>query len=322
MRAMLCHRHGGVEVLEPGQLPDPVPAADEVVIDVRACGLNFPDVLMIAGKYQVQPPLPFAPGAEVAGVITSCGSAVTALSPGQRVLAYCGHGGLAEKVRVPAAQVLAIPDTMPFEEAAAFLLTFGTSWHALKQRAALQPGETLLVLGAAGGVGLAAVALGRLVGARVLAVASSAEKRALVSAHGAHEVRDYDDLRGSIAEFTGGKGIDVVFDPVGGPLFEQALRSCAWNGRALVIGFASGEIPKIPMNLPLLKGASIVGVFWGSFVGREPGAADENHRELLEHYAAGRLQVHVGASYPLAQAAEGLALLSGRGAMGKVVITL
>ncbi|MCC5860613.1 MAG: NADPH:quinone oxidoreductase family protein [Gammaproteobacteria bacterium] len=321
MRAMLCHQHGGVERLEAGELPDPMPADGEVVIEIRACGLNFPDVLMIAGKYQNQPPLPFAPGAEVAGVVKACGPDVDSLSPGQRVLAYCGHGGLAEQVAVPAAQVLPIPDRMPFAEAAAFLLTFGTSWHALKQRAALRADETLLVLGAAGGVGLAAVELGKLLGARVLAVASSEEKRALAAAHGADEVRDYADLRTSIAEFTAGRGIDVVFDPVGGPLFEQALRSCAWNGRALVIGFAGGEIPQVPMNLPLLKGASIVGVFWGSFVAREPEVARENHLELLDHYAAGRLQVHVGATYPLAQAAEALALLAGRGALGKVVVT-
>ncbi len=321
MRAMLCHQHGGVESLEAGELPDPVPSDQEVIIEIHACGLNFPDVLMIAGKYQTQPPLPFAPGAEVAGVITACGAGVQTLSPGQRVLAYCGHGGLAEQVAVPAAQVLPIPERMPFEEAAAFLLTFGTSWHALKQRAALRAGETLLVLGAAGGVGLAAVELGKLVGARVLAIASSEEKRDLVAAHGADAVRDYADLRASIGEFTGGRGIDVVFDPVGGSMFEQALRSCAWNGRALVIGFAGGEIPRVPMNLPLLKGASIVGVFWGSFVAREPEVARANHLELLEHYAAGRLRVHVGATYPLAQSAEALAVLAGRGAMGKVVVT-
>ena len=321
MQAMICRTHGTPDVLEAGELPDPSPGAHDVVIDVRACGINFPDVLMVAGKYQSQPPLPFAPGAEVSGVVARIGADVSGLQQGQRVLAFCGHGGLAEQVVVPAAQALPIPDQMPFEEAAAFILTYGTSWHALKQRAALQPDETLLVLGAAGGVGLAAVELGRAVGARVIAVASSREKQELALAHGAHEAIGYDDLRAQLDALTGKRGVDVVYDPVGGDLFEQALRATAWRGRVLVIGFASGQIPRVPMNLPLLKGISIVGVFWGSFTTREPAAALANHRELLQMYSAGTLKVHVGARFDFADAPSALELLAARGAMGKVVVT-
>ncbi len=321
MRAMICTTHGTPEVLEAGELPEPIPGAGDVVIEMRACGINFPDVLMVAGKYQSQPPLPFAPGAEVGGVVVRTGPDVTGLTQGQRVLAFCGHGGLAEQVVVPASQVLPIPEAMPFEEAAAFILTYGTSWHALKQRARLQAGETLLVLGAAGGVGLAAVELGRAVGARVIAVASSQEKRALALAHGAHEAIGYEDLRGQLDALTRKRGVDVVYDPVGGDLFEQALRATAWGGRVLVIGFASGEIPRVPMNLPLLKGISIVGVFWGNFTVREPATAQANHRELLEMYSAGTLKVHIGARFDFADAASALALLAARGAMGKVVVT-
>lgn len=321
MRAMICRAHGTPDVLEAGELADPIPAAGDVVIEVRACGMNFPDVLMVAGKYQSQPPLPFAPGAEVAGTVLRTGTDVNGLREGQRVLAFCGHGGLAEQVMVPAAQALPIPDHMPFEEAAAFILTYGTSWHALKQRARLQADETLLVLGAAGGVGLAAVELGRAVGARVIAVASSQAKRDLAVAHGAHEAIGYDNLRGQIDALTGKRGVDVVYDPVGGDLFEQALRATAWGGRVLVIGFASGEIPRVPMNLPLLKGISIVGVFWGSFTAREPAVAQANHLELLEMYSAGTLKVHVGARFEFADAAKALELLAARGAMGKVVVT-
>jgi len=322
MRAMLCRTHGEVDVLEAGELPEPQAGEGEVVISVRACGINFPDVLMVAGKYQVRPPLPFALGAEVAGTIESCGAGVAGLAPGQRVLAFCGHGGLAERIAVPAGKVLPIPDQMPFDAAAAFILTYGTSWHALKQRARLQAGETLLVLGAAGGVGLAAVELGRHVGARVIAVASTAEKQALARRHGADEAIGYDDLRQQIAVLTDKRGVDVVFDPVGGELFEQALRSTAWQGRVLVIGFAAGDIPRIPMNLPLLKGLSIVGVFWGAFTEHEPVAALENHRELLQLYVDGVLDVHIGARVEFARAAEALRLLASRQAMGKVVVTL
>lgn len=322
MQAIICPSHGDLDVLVAGDLPEPRPARGEVLIEVRACGLNFPDLLMIAGRYQVRPPLPFAPGAEVSGVILECAPGAGPLRPGQRVLAYCGHGGLAERIAVPTSQVLPIPDEMPFDEAAAFILTYGTAWHALKQRARLAAGETLLVLGAAGGVGLAAVELGRAVSARVIAVASTAEKRALAKAHGAADAIAYDNLRAELDALTGGRGVDVVFDPVGAEVFEQALRACAWNGRALVIGFAGGEIPRIPMNLPLLKGASIVGVFWGSFTAREPEEARRNHEELLAMYREGQLRVHVGARFPLAEAGSALRLLASRQALGKVVVML
>lgn len=322
MRALVCDKHGTAADLSVRDWPDPQPAAGEVRVAIKACGINFPDVLMIAGRYQVQPDLPFIPGAEFAGEIVELGAGVTGLQPGQRVLAMCGNGAIAEQICVPAKQVLPIPDNMAWEQAAGFILTYSTSYHALKQRAQLRAGETLLVTGAAGGVGLTAVELGKLLGAKVIAAASSSEKLDLARQYGAEELINYSDdsLLERLRDVTGGKGADVIYDPVGGDQFDQLLRGVAWNGRILVIGFASGNIQKIPANLPLLKGASIVGVFWGRFAELEPAAQAENTRELLTHFAAGRLQPHVSQVFALDDAAGALECLAERRAMGKVIV--
>ena len=322
MRAIICCRHGEPAALEYGHLPEPALGEGQVRIGVRACGVNYPDVLMIAGRYQVQPELPFAPGAELSGDILECGPGVRGLATGQRVLALTGHGAMAEQVCVDASRVLPIPDDMSYETAAGFLLAYGTACHALKQRAALAAGETLLVTGAAGGVGLCAVELGRVMGATVIAAASSADKLEIARQHGATHVVNYaeESLRDRTRELTEGRGADVIFDPVGGELFDQCLRSIAWNGRILVIGFAAGSIQAIPANLPLLKGCSVVGVFWGRFVEKEPAVHAENVRELLAHVAAGRLRPHVSEVLPLERGAEALARLAERRAVGKVVV--
>lgn len=324
MRAIICRRHGPPGVLEAGDMPEPSLAEGQVRIAVRACGVNYPDVLMVAGRYQVQPDLPFVPGAELAGDVVECAPGVRGLEPGQRVLALTGHGAMAEQVCVDAARVLPIPDEMPYETAAGFLLAYGTAYHALKQRAALAAGETLLVTGAAGGVGLCAVELGRVLGATVIAAAGSSDKLDVASRYGAAHRIDYssESLRDRVRELTDGRGVDVIYDPVGGELFDQCLRSVAWNGRVLVIGFASGTIQSIPANLPLLKGCSVVGVFWGRFVEKEPAAHAENVRELLGHVAAGRLQPLVSEVFPLERGAEAVACLAERRAVGKVVVAI
>ena len=292
MKAILCKAWGGPESLVLEELPSPRPGAGEVVIDVKAAGVNFPDVLIIQNKYQVKPPLPFAPGAELAGVIKETGAGVTGFAPGDRVIAMVSWGAYAEECVAPAAQLVPMPPGLDFATAAAFTLTYGTSWHALKDRGQLRGGETLLVLGAAGGVGLAAVEIGKALGARVIAAASSAEKLAVCRAHGADETIDYatEDLRARLKQLTGDKGADVVFDPVGGPYTEPAIRSTAWRGRYLIVGFANGEIPRIPLNLMLLKGSSLVGVYWGDWTRREPRAAAEGMKELLGWLAAGKLR--------------------------------
>ncbi|MGB5346006.1 MAG: NADPH:quinone oxidoreductase family protein [Woeseia sp.] len=324
MRALVCHKHGTAADLSVRDWPEPRTAEGEVRVAIRACGINFPDVLMIAGRYQVQPDLPFVPGAEFAGEIIEVGAGVRGLHTGQRVLAMCGHGAIAEQICVPAKQVLPIPDNMSWEQAAGFLLTYSTSYHALKQRARLRAGETLLVTGAAGGVGLTAVELGNIMGAQVIAAASSEDKLALARQYGAQRHINYSDgaLLERLRELTNGKGADVIYDPVGGELFDQLLRGIAWNGRILVIGFASGTIQKIPANLPLLKGASVVGVFWGRFAETEPDAQAENTRELLEYFAAGRLQPHVSQVFSLDDAAGALECLATRQAMGKVIVKI
>ena len=279
MKAILCKAWGGPESLVLEELPSPRPGAGEVVIDVKAAGVNFPDVLIIQNKYQVKPPLPFAPGAELAGVIKETGAGVTGFAPGDRVIAMVSWGAYAEECVAPAAQLVSMPPGLDFATAAAFTLTYGTSWHALKDRGQLRAGETLLVLGAAGGVGLAAVEIGKALGARVIAAASSAEKLAVCRAHGADETIDYatEDLRARLKQLTGDKGADVVYDPVGGPYTEPAIRSTAWRGRYLIVGFANGEIPRIPLNLMLLKGSSLVGVYWGDWTRREPRAAADGY---------------------------------------------
>jgi len=324
VKAVLCKQHGTPQDLVIADVASPDMAADQVRIGVKACGVNFPDILMIAGKYQIQPPLPFSPGAELAGEILEVGDKVSHLKPGQRVLAMHSHGCMAEEVCLPAAAIVPIPDSMDYTTAASFILTYGTSYHALKQRAQLQAGESLLVLGAAGGVGLAAVEIGTLFGAEVFAAASTVEKLQLAGQYGAKHRINYTQasLKEQVKELTAGRGVNVIYDPVGGDLFDDCLRSIAWGGRILVIGFASGTIPKIPANLPLLKGSSVVGVFWGQFMQREPDLSRQNTTELLQLFAEGKLKPHVSETYPLEQAADALTALAERRAMGKVVVTI
>ncbi len=323
MKALLCKQHGLPETLVLEELPAPVPGEGEVVVAMKAAGVNFPDVLIIQGKYQIKPPLPFAPGAELAGIVSAVGPGVTRTRVGDRVIASTGHGAFAEQVRVAESRLIPMPDGVGFDTAAALMLTYGTSWHALEDRAALSAGETLLVLGAAGGVGLAAIEIGKALGARVIAAASTADRLAVCREHGADETINYatEDLRDRLKSLTGGKGPDVIYDPVGGPYTEPAFRSIAWRGRYLVIGFAHGEIPKLPLNLPLLKGASIVGVFWGSYVAHEPKRFAADVAALFKGVADGRFRPHVSARYPLADGARALDDLMNRKVIGKVVIT-
>ena len=324
MRALICRELKGMEGLAlVSDWPEPVPGAGEVAIDVKAAALNFPDLLMIRGLYQDRPPLPFVVGTEMAGVVSAVGEGVSRFKVGDRVVAACGRT-LAERVVAKAGLVVPAPPGLSFEEAAGVCITYFTSIYALKQRARVAPGETLLVLGASGGVGTTAVELGREMGATVIAAASSGEKLDVARALGAAHLIDYstEDLRERIKEITQGKGVDVVYDPVGGKLAEQALRSMAWGGRYLVIGFAAGDIPGIPLNLPLLKGCSIVGVYWGSFVQREPEVQRQNVAELWSMFAAGRLKPVVGETHALADFAAAFDSLQGRRARGKVVITI
>jgi NADPH2:quinone reductase len=324
MRAQLCKAFGPPESLVLEEVADPVPAPGQVVVDVHACAINFPDLLIIQNLYQFKPPLPFSPGAEIAGVVSAVGEEVSNLAIGDRVFASTGFGGLAEKVAVGSGAVMRLPDGVDMVHASGFLYAYGTSHHALKDRAHLRPGETLLVLGAAGGVGLAAVELGSLMGATVIAAASSEDKLALCREYGAAMTVNYaqDDLKTSVRQLTGGTGVDVVYDAVGGEFSEPALRSTAWEGRFLVIGFAAGGIPKIPLNLPLLKGCSVVGVFWGAFVGREPERNQANVAELIDWWQEGKLRPHVSSTYPLERAGEAIRELADRKAKGKVVVTV
>lgn len=322
MRAVVCSELGPAESLELVEIPDPVPGPGEVVLDVRAAALNFPDTLVIEGKYQMQPDLPFIPGGEAAGVVAAVGEGVAADQIGSPFIAMGLVGAFAEKWKVPAQTLMAKPEQLSFEEAAAFGLTYGTSYYALKQRANLQPGETLLVLGAAGGVGSSAVEIGKAMGARVIAAASTDEKLEFATAMGADEGINYstEDLRARLKEITGGSGVDVVYDPVGGDLSEPALRSTAWNGRFLVIGFAAGPIPQIPLNLMLLKGISVVGVFWGSWSTKDPKASMQNFAELFAMVGDGKLHPRVTDVYPLEDFEAAFGALTGRRARGKVVL--
>jgi NADPH2:quinone reductase len=324
VRALLCKAFGPPESLVIEEVEDPKPEGGQVVIDVEACAVNFPDVLMIQDMYQFKPPLPFSPGAEVAGTVSAIGEGVDTLEVGDRVLASPGWGGLAEKVAVDARSAIEVPDGIDAVHASSFLYAYGTSHYALKDRGQLQPGETLLVLGAAGGVGLAAVDLGTAMGANVNAAASTDDQLEVCRERGATMTINYatEDLKTRIRELTGGVGADVVYDPVGGPYSEPALRSTAWEGRFLVIGFADGEIPRVPLNLALLKGCSIVGVFWGAFVGRERQRHRENVAELLEWWKEGKLRPHVSMTYPLERASEAIRELADRKAKGKVVVTI
>ncbi|HEX2350050.1 MAG TPA: NADPH:quinone oxidoreductase family protein [Ktedonobacterales bacterium] len=323
MKAVLCRAFGPPEQLEVGEIETPTPATGEIVLGVRACAVNFPDTLVIQGKYQFQPPMPFSPGTDVAGVVLAVGAGVEGLAVGDRALALVPNGGYAEAVACDARSALRIPDGVDFVSAAAFQMTYDTAYHALVDRAHLAAGETLLVLGAAGGVGLAAVELGKLLGARVIAAASSAEKLDVCRTHGADEGIDYssEDLRERLKTLAP-QGVDVVYDPVGGALSEQALRSLGWQGRHLVVGFATGDIPRIPLNLPLLKGCSVVGVFYGGFIGREPAHSLENKRRLLEWLAEGKIRPFVSQTYPLERAAEALNALLARQATGKLVLVM
>ena len=321
MRAVICSELGPIDRLNLGDLPDPVPGPGEVVIDVQVAALNFPDTLIIEGKYQFKPDPPFSPGGEGAGVISAVGEGVDWVV-GTPVVAVHAQGAFAEKWLVPAALVLPLPTGLDFEQAAGFTMIYGTSYYALKQRAALQSGETLLVLGAAGGVGSAAIQLGKVMGATVIAAASTAEKIAFCESLGADHTINYTDadLRAAIKELTGGAGVNVVYDPVGGDLAEQAFRSIAWNGRHLVVGFAAGDIPALPLNLPLLKGASIVGVFWGSWMQRGSSDTAENIRDLYEMAANGLVRPRISTVHDLENYAEALADLTSRSAMGKVLL--
>ncbi len=323
MKAVLCRAFGPPEQLEVAEVETPTPQAGEVVIGVKACAVNFPDTLVIQGKYQFQPPLPFSPGTDVAGVALALGAGVEGLAVGDRVLALTPHGGYAEAVACDARSVTPIPAGVDFVTAAAFQLAYGTSYHALVDRAALQPGETLLVLGAAGGVGLAAVELGKLLGARVIAAASSAAKLEACRQRGADEVIDYsvEELRERLKALAPA-GVDVVYDPVGGALAEPALRGVGWKGRYLVVGFAAGDIPRIPLNLPLLKGCAVVGVFYGAFIAREPAHSQANQRQLLAWLAEGKIRPLVSRTYPLERAADALNDILARRATGKLVLTM
>lgn len=323
MKAVLCKELGPADKLVVGDAPDPVAAAGHVVVDVKAAGLNFPDTLIIEGKYQVKPDLPFTPGGEGAGVVTELGEGVTHLKVGDKVIFMTQTGAFAEKTAVPAITTIPMPEGMPFEMAAGITLTYGTSYHALKQRAQLQPGETVLVLGAAGGVGIATVELAKAMGAKVIAAASTDEKLEFCKASGADELINYstEDMKARLKEITGGKGVDVIYDPVGGDYTEAAFRNMAAGGRHLVIGFAAGDIPKVPINLCLLKQASLVGVFWGAWVSKNPSDQIQNMKEILGMVAEGKVRAAVNDVFPLEQVEDAYACLTERRAKGKVILT-
>lgn len=324
MRALMCHELGPAEALRIDSVDDPVAGPDEVVVDLYAAGLNFPDTLAITGNYQIRPELPFTPGGEGAGKISAVGRDVSAWKIGDRVIVSGATGAFAEKILKRADEIVALPDAMDYATGAGFLAAYGTSYYALKQRAQLQSGETLLVLGAAGGVGLAAVDIGSALGANVIAAASSDEKLDIARRAGATECINYttDNLKDRVKELTSGRGADVVYDPVGGDLSEQALRATGWDGRFLVIGFAAGEIPKIPLNLCLLKSNSIVGVFYGAWIARDPDAYAANVAELFTLFENGDLSPLVTQLFPLKDYVEAFATLTGRRAQGKVIFKI
>jgi NADPH2:quinone reductase len=329
MKALLSKMVGGPETLALEEVPSPEVKPGSVLIQVKAVGVNYPDVLIIEDKYQFKPPRPFAPGGEVSGIVKAVGEGVSSVKPGDRVLGNTGWGGMAEEMVLDAARLIRMPDAMPFDEAAAFIMTYGTSYYALKNRGHATPGQTLLVLGAAGGVGLAAVELGKCMGLRVIAACSSQEKVELAKQHGADAGVVYargpsdKDAQKKLAEqfkeACGSSGAHLVYDAVGGDYAEAALRSMAWEGRFLVIGFPAG-IPRIPLNLALLKGCDIVGVFWGAAVARDPAGHQQNVRELLDLYAQGKIKPHVSERFPLARGADAIVHLASRKAMGKVVV--
>ena len=322
MKAVVCNAWGLPDTLVVQELPDPVPGPGQVALDVMAAGVNFPDVLIIQGKYQFKPELPFTPGSELSGVVRAVGEGVEQLKVGDKVIAFTAQGAFAQQIVVNAQACMPMPPGMDFDTAAAITLTYGTSHHAVVDRAALKAGETMLVLGAAGGVGLAAIEIGKALGARVIAAASSDEKLAVCREHGADATINYttEDLREAIKTATGGKGPDVIYDPVGGIYAEPAFRSIGWRGRYLVVGFANGDIPKLPLNLTLLKGASLMGVFWGEFAKREPKANLAAMRELMGWLAAGKIKPRISGRYALADTAAALNDMAARKVTGKVVI--
>ncbi|WP_152207735.1 NADPH:quinone oxidoreductase family protein [Marinobacter changyiensis] len=322
MRAILCKEYGPADTLVIEDTKSPEAKGSGVKVRVRAAGLNFPDTLIIEGKYQIKPTMPFSPGGEMSGEVLAIGEKVTRFKAGDRVMGLTGYGAFAEEVVVAEANLLPVPEGMSDEEAAAFTMVYGTSYHALKQRANIQPGETLLVLGASGGVGLATVELGKAMGAHVIAAASSADKLAVATQAGADEVINYTDepLKDTIKKLTNNRGVDVVYDPVGGEFTEQALRGMAWNGRHLIVGFAAGDIPKIPANLTLLKGCSVVGVFWGAFTQKEPETSAQNMMDLFKLYSAGKIKPRISEVFAFEDYARALNALSERRAKGKIVL--
>jgi NADPH2:quinone reductase len=322
LKAVLCVELGGPEALTFVELDDPIPGPEEVVVDVAFAALNFFDTLIIAGRYQTKPDLPFSPGGEMSGTVSAVGDKVEGLVPGDRVAAYLGYGAARSKVVVRADRLTLVPDELPLDKAAGLIITYGTTLHALADRGALKAGETLAVLGASGGVGVAAVEIGKLLGARVIACASSAEKLSFAKERGADELVDYasEDLKSRLKELTGGRGVDVVYDPVGGEATEATVRALAWRGRHLVIGFAAGDIPKLPLNLPMLKGADVRGVFWSAHAEREPAAHRAELARIFDWAADGEISAHVDAVLPLEETAEAIRRIKRREAKGKILV--
>ncbi|APV49019.1 NADPH:quinone oxidoreductase [Betaproteobacteria bacterium GR16-43] len=322
MKAVICSKLEGPAALAVGELPDPKPGPGQVVVEVRAASLNFPDALMVRGMYQVKPPLPFSPGAELAGIVRAVGEGVERPRVGDSVIGLSGHGACAQLCVVDAARTMPLPEGIGFDDAAAFALTYGTALHALREVANLQPGETLAVLGASGGTGIAAIECGKAMGARVIACASSEEKLALCRKHGADETIDYlkEDLRARLDAIAGKKGVDVVFDAVGGPHSEPALRATGWRGRFLVIGFAAGEIPKLPLNLALLKERQILGVYWGDWTRKDPAGHARNMKDLVAWMLAGKVRPAITERVGLEGVADAIARMSDRKVLGKVVV--
>jgi len=324
MKAVLCKEYGPAELLVVEDVPSPELSADSVLIEVKAAGVNFPDTLIIENKYQFQPPLPFIPGTEVAGIVKAVGEKVSHVKPGDNVMGFAFIGAYAQEILVPGASCFPMPERFSFEQAAAFTMIYGTSFYALKQRGQLKAGETLLVLGASGGVGMAAVELGKLMGATVIAAGGSNEKLAVCQQRGADHIVNYNaaDWKDQVKALTNGQGADVIYDAVGGEFTKAALRCINWGGRLLVVGFASGEIPQLAANLTLLKSSSVVGVFWGASLAKEPKANQENFQQLFQWSMEGKIQPYVCASYPLEQVADAMNLLLQRKAVGKVVLTM
>ncbi len=324
MKAIICSKYGLPNTLEYKEVKDPTPKKGELLVSVKACSANFPDTLIIQGLYQYKPEPPFSPGSDFAGVVEGIGEGVQGFSIGDEVVGFNPYGGFAEKVTAQARNCFPKPKGMSMVNASAFLMAYGTSYHALKDRGLVKEGNTVLVLGASGGVGITAVELSKLMGAKVIAAASTDEKLALCKTFGADEVVNYttENLKERVKEITGGKGADLIYDPVGGDYSEQAFRAIAWKGKHLVVGFANGEIPKIPLNLPLLKGAEITGVFWGAFTQKEPQKSIENVTQLVTWYLTGKLKPHIEATYSLKDAPKALESIMNRKVKGKVVIDM